>query len=125
MSAGERERWQTPAALNVGRESNLSCGSSKGFRRLAFGWATDPSERNSISFAGVQDRDRRRRRHDARRQLGPARAIPPRTRLSPEAVGFQDGAGLDPISRATMSPMQKNGESLSRRVVLSRDRVFE
>jgi hypothetical protein len=45
--------------------------------------------------------------------------------LSPKTVGFRDGAGLDRISRAKVYCMQENGQSLSRRVILSGDRVFE
>jgi hypothetical protein len=46
-------------------------------------------------------------------------ALPSRT------VGLQDGARLDRISCSEVYRMQENGESFSRRVILSGDRVFE
>jgi hypothetical protein len=82
-SAAARESWRNPGDLNAGRASNLNCGSSKGCRRLACGWAAHSSERNSISSAGRQSREphrrlRRRHRNDTRRPPRRARGQIPR-----------------------------------------------
>jgi hypothetical protein len=80
MSAVAQESWRDLADFPDGWGSSLSCATSRAYRRLAFGWTANPSDRNSTSFADRQsgERHRRFRRRHRNEPRDKALAVNPR-----------------------------------------------